>query len=181
MTSYDSTGISLYMMVYDRHMTVYDEKSALLLVMDTAVLGESPVLLLLWKVHAFSSCPALFPAAWLALLNAAHLLRPKGTLGQEQGNHYFKSYKVARCLQAPSLPRVPRRPRPPAPPAPRTPQICVWKSCYIALNHEDVLLVDRSCDGSFAAKMRSQAVDVDIAMKIGNTTFQSFCVWKISN
>jgi hypothetical protein len=40
----------------------------------------------------------------LARLNAAHLLRPKGTLGKKQGNHSFKSYKVARCPQAPSFP-----------------------------------------------------------------------------
>ncbi len=40
MTSYDGTGISRYIMVYDRHMTVYDEKSALLLVMDTVVLVQ---------------------------------------------------------------------------------------------------------------------------------------------
>ncbi len=47
----------------------------------------------------------------LARLNAAHLLRPKGTvtLGQKQGNHSFKSYKVARCPQAPSFPWAPRR------------------------------------------------------------------------
>ena len=68
---------------------------------------------------------------------------------------------------------------PPAVPAPPAP--CVSKSCYIALNHEDVLVVDRSCDGSLAARMRSQAVDVDIVMKIEYTTFQSSCVRKISN
>ena len=57
---------------------------------------------LLYFVHACSSCPTLFPDAvvtgicWLILrcffpgctrlarLNAAHLLRPKGTLGQAQ-------------------------------------------------------------------------------------------------
>jgi hypothetical protein len=44
----------------------------------------------------FSGCTLL------ARRNAAHLLRPKGTLGQKQGNHPFKSYKVARCPQAPS-------------------------------------------------------------------------------
>ncbi len=49
------------------------------------------------------------------------------------------------------------------------------------MNHEDVLVVDRSCDGSLAARMRSQAADVDIVMKIGYTTFQSSCVRKISN
>jgi hypothetical protein len=84
---------------------------------------------LLYLVHACSSCPTLFPDAVvtgicllilrcffsgctrLARLNAAHLLRPKGTLGKKQGNHSFKSYKVARCPQAPSFPRAPRRPR----------------------------------------------------------------------
>jgi hypothetical protein len=45
----------------------------------------------------------------LARLNAANLLRQKGTLGQKQVNHSFKSYKVARCPQAPSFPRRPRR------------------------------------------------------------------------
>ncbi len=35
-------------------------------------------------------------------VNAAHLLRPKGTLGQEQDNPSFKSYKAARCSWAPS-------------------------------------------------------------------------------
>jgi hypothetical protein len=69
-------------------------------------------------------------------------------------------------------------PAPPAPPAPRT---CISKSCYIVLNHEDVLVVDRSCDGSLTARMRIQAVDVDIIMKKGFTTFQSSCVRKISN
>lgn len=77
---------------------------------------------LLYLVHACSSCPTLFPDAVvtgicllilrcffsgctrLARLNAAHLLRPKGTLGKKQGNHSFKSYKVARCPQAPSFP-----------------------------------------------------------------------------
>ena len=84
---------------------------------------------LLYLVHACSSCPTLFPDAVvtgicllilrcffsgctrLARLNAAHLLRPKGTLGQKQDNHSFKSYKVARCPQAPSFPLAPRRPR----------------------------------------------------------------------
>jgi hypothetical protein len=47
----------------------------------------------------------------LACLNAAHLLHLKGTLGKKQGNHSFKSYKVARCRQAPRFPRAPRRPR----------------------------------------------------------------------
>ena len=161
---------------------------------------------LLYLVHACSSCPTLFPDAVvtgicllilrcffpgctrLARLNAAHLLRPKGTLGKKQGNHSFKSYKVARCPQAPSFPRAPRHPRAPsapapAPPAPPAPRTCVSKSCYIALNHEDVLVVDRSCDGSLAARKRSQAVDVDIVMKIGYTTFQSSChgVRKVSN
>ena len=60
---------------------------------------------LLYLVHACSSCPTLFPDAVvtgicllilrcfffgctrLARLNAAHLLRPKVTLGQKQGNH----------------------------------------------------------------------------------------------
>ncbi len=162
----------------------------------------------LFMVHACSSCTILFPDAVvtgicllilrcffpgctrLARLNAAHLLRPKGTLGKKQGNYSFKSFKVARCPQAPSFSRAPRRPRASAgalgararaaraaPPAPRT---CVSKSCYIALNHEDVLVVDRSCDGSLTARMRIQAVDVDIIMKIGFTTFQSSCVRKIS-
>ena len=84
---------------------------------------------LLNLVHACSSCPTLFPDAAvtgicllilrcffsgctrLARLNAAHLLRPKGTLGKKQGNHSFKSYKVARCPQAPTFPRAPCRPR----------------------------------------------------------------------
>ena len=158
---------------------------------------------LLYLVHACSSCPTLFPDAVvtgicllilscffpgctrLARLNAAHLLRPKGTLGKKQGNHSFKSYKVALCPQAPSFQWAPRRgrPRAPAPPAPPAPRTCVSKSCYIALNHEDVLVVDRSCDGSLAARKRSQAVDVDIVMKIGYTTFQSSChgVRKVSN
>jgi hypothetical protein len=83
----------------------------------------------LYLVHACSSCPTLFPDAVvtgicllilrcfffgctrLARLNAAHLLRPQGTLGKKQGNHSFKSYKVARCPQAPSFPRRPRRTR----------------------------------------------------------------------
>jgi hypothetical protein len=83
----------------------------------------------LYLVHACSSCPTLLPDAVvtgicllilrcfsfgctrLARLNAAHLLRPQGTLGKKQGNHSFKSYKVARCPQAPSFPRAPRRPR----------------------------------------------------------------------
>ncbi len=47
MTSHDGTGISLYIIAYDRHMTVYDEESALILVMDTVVLGARPVPLLL--------------------------------------------------------------------------------------------------------------------------------------
>jgi len=77
---------------------------------------------LLYLVHACSSCTILFPDAVvtgicllilrcffpgctrLARLNAAHLLRPQGTLGKKQGNHSFKSYKVARCPQAPSFP-----------------------------------------------------------------------------
>ena len=84
---------------------------------------------LLYLVHACSSCPTLFPDAVvtgicllilrcffsgctrLARLNAAHLLRPQGTLGKKQGNHSFKSYKVARCPQAPSFPWAPSRPR----------------------------------------------------------------------
>jgi hypothetical protein len=37
------------------------------------------------------ACLSIFPAA--AGWNAAHLLRPKGTLGQEQGNHSFQSYR----------------------------------------------------------------------------------------
>ena len=106
MTVYDGIGISRYMKVHDRHMSVYDKYSVRILVMDTEEL--------LYLVHACSSCTFLFPDAvvtgicWLILrcffpgctrlarLNAAHLLRPKGTLGKKQGNHSFKSYKVAR-------------------------------------------------------------------------------------
>ncbi len=40
MTSYDGIGISWYMMVYDRHTSVYDEDSARILVMATDVLGK---------------------------------------------------------------------------------------------------------------------------------------------
>ncbi len=124
----------------------------------------------------------------LARLNAARLLRPKGTLGQKQGKHSFKSYirwhaarrhRASRGRHAArGRPQVPSPPAPAtappatAPPAPPAPRTCVSKSCYIALNHEDVLVVDRSCDGSLAARMRSQAVDVDILMKIGYMTFQ---------
>jgi hypothetical protein len=46
MTSYDELGISRCMMVYDRHMSVFDEDSALILVMDTVVLSTRPVPLL---------------------------------------------------------------------------------------------------------------------------------------
>ena len=35
MTVYDGIGISRYMMVHDRHMSVYDKYSVLILVMDT--------------------------------------------------------------------------------------------------------------------------------------------------
>ncbi len=37
--SYDGIGISRYMMIRDRHMSVYDKDSALILVMATNVLG----------------------------------------------------------------------------------------------------------------------------------------------
>ena len=40
-------GISRYVMVYAHHMSVYDEDSALILVMDTVVLSTRPVRLLL--------------------------------------------------------------------------------------------------------------------------------------
>ncbi len=40
--SYDGIGISRYMMVHDRHMSVYGEDSALILVMATDVLGIRP-------------------------------------------------------------------------------------------------------------------------------------------
>jgi hypothetical protein len=57
--------------------------------------------------------PALFffCCTRLARVNAANLLRSKGTLGQKQGNHSFKSYKVALCPQAPSFLWAPRRQR----------------------------------------------------------------------
>ena len=117
MTVYDGIGISRYMMVHDRHMSVYDKYSVLILVMDTDVPGTRTLI-----SHACSSYPTRFPDAVvtgicllilrcflsgctrLARLNAAHLLRPQGTLGKKQGNHSFKSYKVARCPQAPSFP-----------------------------------------------------------------------------
>jgi hypothetical protein len=44
MTSYDGIGISQYMLVYDRHMSVYDKTSALILVMATDVLGIRPLI-----------------------------------------------------------------------------------------------------------------------------------------
>ena len=47
MTSYydvTSIGISRYMMVHDRHMSVYDEDSALILVMATDVPGIRPLI-----------------------------------------------------------------------------------------------------------------------------------------
>ena len=104
---------------------VYDKTSALILVMATNILVIRPLvsgicLLILpsfvpgcfrdWYMLAHPAL--LFPGCTrLACLNAAHLLRPKGTLGQKQGNHSFKSYKVARCPHAPSFPRAPRRPR----------------------------------------------------------------------
>jgi hypothetical protein len=101
----------------------------------------------------------------LAHLNVAHLLRPKGTLGKEQDNNSFKSYKPARCPQAPSR----RRHRAPTPPAPRAPRICVWKSCCIALKSWGCSWsrhwLDRCRDGSFAARRRSQAFDADITIK----------------
>jgi hypothetical protein len=76
-------------MVHDRHMSVYEKYSVLILVMAT-------------DVPSCLSCPILFPEAVvtgicllilrcffscctrLARLNAAHLLRPKGKLGQAQ-------------------------------------------------------------------------------------------------
>ena len=118
--------------------------------------------MLLWLVYACSSCAAFFPAApgwpaWMRHICCARGTLAKkqgknlGTLAKKQGNNSFKSYKVARCPQAPSFPWAPRRGRPrapsppaPAPPAPPAPRPCVSKSCYIALNHEDVLVVDRS-------------------------------------
>jgi hypothetical protein len=39
MTSYDGIGISLYMMVHDRHISLYYEYSVLILVMATNVPG----------------------------------------------------------------------------------------------------------------------------------------------
>jgi hypothetical protein len=42
LTSYDGISISRYMMVYDRHMSVDDEDSALILVMAFDVLGIRP-------------------------------------------------------------------------------------------------------------------------------------------
>ena len=111
MTVYDGIGISRYMKVHDRHMSVYDKYSVRILVMDTDVPGTRTLIsgtgvLILpnsvpgcccdWYMLAhpallFSGCTRL------ARLNAAHLLRPKGKLGKKQGNHSFKSYKVARC------------------------------------------------------------------------------------
>jgi hypothetical protein len=44
MMSFDGLGISRYMMVHDRHVSVYDEDSALILVMATAVLGIKPLI-----------------------------------------------------------------------------------------------------------------------------------------
>ncbi len=44
MTSYDGTGISRYMMVHGRHMSLYDEDSALILVMATDVPGIRPLI-----------------------------------------------------------------------------------------------------------------------------------------
>jgi hypothetical protein len=44
MTSYDGIGISRYMLVYDRHISVYDKTSALILVMATDVLGIRPLI-----------------------------------------------------------------------------------------------------------------------------------------
>ncbi len=58
-------SLSRYMMDHDRHMTVSDEKSALLLVMNTVVLGTRPVVMLSSLVHACSSCLALFPDSLL--------------------------------------------------------------------------------------------------------------------
>jgi hypothetical protein len=43
MTSYDDIGISRYMLVYDRHMSVYD-KDSLILVMATDVHGIRPLI-----------------------------------------------------------------------------------------------------------------------------------------
>jgi hypothetical protein len=43
MMSYDGIGISRYMMVHDRRMSVYDEDSALILVMATDVPGIRPL------------------------------------------------------------------------------------------------------------------------------------------
>ncbi len=44
MTSYDGIGISRYMLVYDRHMSVNDKNSAVILVMATDVLGIRPLI-----------------------------------------------------------------------------------------------------------------------------------------
>jgi hypothetical protein len=77
----DGIGISRYMMVHDRHMSLYDEDSVLILVMATNVPGIRTVIsgtcLLILRCFFFG-------CTLLARLNAAHLLRPKGTLGQAQ-------------------------------------------------------------------------------------------------
>ncbi len=44
MTSYDGRGISRYMMVHDRHMSLYDEDSVLILVIATDVPGIRTVI-----------------------------------------------------------------------------------------------------------------------------------------
>jgi hypothetical protein len=114
------------MMVHGRHMSLYDEDSVLILVMATNFPGIrtliSGTFLLILPIFVPGCCrdwymlarPALlffFGCTRLARLDAAHLLRPKGKLDQKQGNHSFKSYKVARCPQAPTFPRAPCRPR----------------------------------------------------------------------
>ncbi len=66
-TSCDGIGISRYMMVYDRHMSAYDENSALILVMVTNVLGRRPLI--------SGTCLLILPRAGLPYRTAHPVLR----------------------------------------------------------------------------------------------------------
>jgi hypothetical protein len=167
--------------------------------MNTVVLGTRPVVMLSWLVHACLFWPVLFPDALLTAhpaqlcsrlhrLNATHLLHPRGTLGQEHGNHSFKSYQAARPGTLPAgAGTAPLR-------APHRPWALAGARAARAANLRLKVVLyrpqsqGRPCSQSTCAvmdhlrlKMRSQAVDVGIAMKIGYKTFQSSCVRKISN
>ncbi len=95
MTSYDGIGISLYMMVHDRHMSLYDKNSVLILVMATDVPGIRTLVTCTCLLILPNSVPGCF-RDWYMLAHPALLFSRLLSVGPLQCGTFVARERHAR-------------------------------------------------------------------------------------